>query len=85
MSAARANSVVLALAAACPWQHAGTMAIGLGEAPARKAGLDNPPPEPDGLSAFEHAHRDQVVQWPRWRRVDLTVSGRVVVKGYEVQ
>jgi hypothetical protein len=83
LSAARSSTVVLALEAACPWQHAGTMAIGLGEAPARTSGLDDPPLEPAALATFLRANPGQVAKWPRWRRVDVAVSGRVVVKGYE--
>lgn len=78
LSTARARTVELALRDACPWQTASVLSLGLGEGPARRAGLKDPPLDPPGLAGFIAGNPGVEEQWRRWRRVDVNLSGRVV-------
>ncbi len=53
---------------------------GLGEKPARDAGLLDPPDPPMPRAQWQKQHADQVKQWPDWRRVDLVIEGQVVAR-----
>lgn len=57
---------------------------GLGEMPALRFGLVNPPEDESGLAAFKAKNQDVVqVQWPQWRKVEISASGMKLVIGFD--
>ena len=84
LSLARADTVVEAIKDAFKGGLGKVIIVagGMGELPALRAGLIDPPNDEPGLAAFIAKHRDQVVRWPSWRRVDISVEGKVIVVGF---
>jgi outer membrane protein OmpA-like peptidoglycan-associated protein len=54
---------------------------GRGERLALANGLDDPPDDPIGRSAFRNSHPSQVAQWPNWRKAEISIQGSVIVIG----
>lgn len=55
----------------------------LGEKPARDSGLDDPPNDIIGLALFKKKYSKQVEHWPFWRRVDISIEGKVLISGFD--
>jgi hypothetical protein len=51
-----------------------------GENGARSAGLMDPPEEPALERNWESAHQEEVAKWPQWRKVEVSVRGKVTLR-----